>query len=363
MRRIRLTQENHQEVIESAIQVLKSGDLIIYPTETCYGVGADATHEKAIAKLLAYKTKRNDKPISVAVTDAKMASKYIHINSTARNIYDNFLPGPITVVSRSKGKLAKGVESIMGTQGIRIPDYPLVLELLKQYKKPITSTSANASYKKTPYTIADILRNTTKKQQSMIGLIIDAGRLPKRKPSTVVDATNDTLAIVREGSMQLKGSHIFNAYSLDDTQRFVKTLTTKFKNDIGKRGVVFLLQGNLGAGKTHFTKFLATELGVKHTVVSPTFLICREYPGKFNRRKVMLQHIDTYRFYDAKEMDELHPTTLFQAPNVVVIEWANKVHDYITRFLRNAVVVKIVITVTGEHARSFAYSIHTSKKA
>lgn len=357
MLRIKLTPHNHRGVINQAIAVLKNGGLIIYPTETCYGIGADATNQHAVDSLLTYKTKRNDRPISIAVSDKKMAARYVHINATAKNMYDNFLPGPITVVSKGKHTLAKGVESSMGTQGIRIPDYPLVLKLLSQYKKPITATSANVSYKKTPYTIADILRNTTKKQQSLVGLIIDAGRLPKRKPSTVVDATLDTIAIVREGSMKLHGAHVFNSYSLKDTEYLVDTLVQKIKKNLGTKAVVFLLQGDLGAGKTHFTKYLAKTLGVKNTITSPTFLICREYHGRINRKKITLQHIDTYRLYEASEMNELKPTELFRAPNVVVIEWANKVHNYIAPFLRNAVVIKIVITVTGEYSRTFEYQI------
>ncbi len=165
MQRLKLEKNNSAKLIEQAVTVLKNGGLMIYPTETCYGIGADATNQAAIKKLLDYKTKRNDKPISVAVSDKKMAAKYVHINKTADNIYDNFLPGPITVVSKSKHVLAQGVESSMGTQGIRIPDHAFILELLKVYKKPITATSANASYKKTPYTIADVLNNISEKQK------------------------------------------------------------------------------------------------------------------------------------------------------------------------------------------------------
>jgi L-threonylcarbamoyladenylate synthase len=358
MDRIRLTQTNQKEVLAKALMVLKSGGLVIYPTETCYGVGADATNQKAIDTLFAYKTKRKDKPFSIAVSDKKMAARYVHINKTAKNIYDNFLPGPITIVSKGKHKVADGVESSMGTQGIRVPDYPLVRDLVAAYKKPITATSANASYKKVPYTIADVLNNTSKKQQALIGLIIDAGRLPKRKPSTIVDTTLDNVYILREGSLEFGNKHLFVAKNVEQTGEFVEKLYEKLSKYIAKKTVVFLLQGEMGAGKTYFTKYLAKKLGVKNMIVSPTFALCNEYKGRVNKKTIILNHMDTYRMYEASEIDDLDPQALFRSPNVVVIEWANKVKDYIEKYLHGSVVVKIRITVLNESTRRFEYEIN-----
>lgn len=357
MTTIRLTKNNSKEVIDRAIEVLQSGGLVIYPTETCYGIGADATNSLAINTLLAYKTKRKDKPFSVAVTDKKMAAKYVYINKTAKNIYDNFLPGPITIISKGKHKLAPGVESSMGTQGIRVPKYPLVLELVQKYKKPITATSANASYKKIPYTITDVLNNISKKQKSLVGLIIDAGRLPKRKPSTIVDTTLDNIYILRDGSLEFDSPHAFLAEGVEKTGAFVDELYEKLRKYMGKKNIVFLLQGELGAGKTYFTKYLAKKLGIKNMVVSPTFTLCNEYTGRVNKKPVILNHMDTYRMYDASEIDDLRPQELFRSPNIVVIEWANKVVDYIQKYVQKSVVVKIKITVVGENTRRFEYEI------
>lgn len=357
MHRLTLTALNQQSVIEEAMAVLKQGGLVIYPTETCYGIGADATNQEAIDRLFRYKTKRADKPFSVAVTDQQMAEQYVEVNATAQNIYSHFLPGPITVISKGKHKLAAGVESSMGTQGIRIPDYPFVLELLRQYGRPITATSANASYKKTPYTIEDVLENISEKQKELVGLIIDAGQLPKRKPSTVVDTTLDSVHIVREGSLQLQHQQEFVAHSLNETEQFVEKIFSTVEPQVGQKTVVVLLQGELGAGKTHFTKFLAKKLGVTDVVVSPTFTICREYKGRVGTTPITLQHMDTYRMYEPNEIDALRPAEIFKAPNVVVIEWANKVSDYIQPYLGNAVVVQIRITATDEHTRQFEYDI------
>jgi L-threonylcarbamoyladenylate synthase len=361
MKIIKLTgdnkKNNHKFVIKEAIQALRQGGLVIYPTETCYGIGADATNQASIDKLLKYKTMRKDKPISVAVPNKKEAEKYVHINKSAENIYDNFLPGPITVVSKGKGLLAKGVENSLGTQGVRIPKFQFVLDLLKEYKKPITATSANASYKKTPYAISDVLNNISEKQKKMVDLIIDAGTLPKRKPSTVVDTTLENIHIVREGSIKLHKPEVFKAESLNDTKKFVGKIVSSLQNKIGKNKIVFLLQGDLGAGKTYFTKYLAQKFKVKENVVSPTFTLCNEYKGRFDKKSFMVYHIDTYRMYNPEEMNDLKPEVIFNAPNIVVIEWANKVYDYIKPYLKNTIVIDVSIVAPEETVRIFNYKI------
>ncbi|MEK7113386.1 MAG: tRNA (adenosine(37)-N6)-threonylcarbamoyltransferase complex ATPase subunit type 1 TsaE, partial [Patescibacteria group bacterium] len=308
---------------------------------------------------LLYKTKRNDKAISVAVSDIKMAQKYVHVNEMAKNIYQNFLPGPVTVVSRGKHTLAKGIESSMGTQGIRIPDYPLILDIVKKLGKPITATSANASYKKAPYTIKDIFDNISPKQKKMVDLILDAGRLPKRKPSTVVDTTLENIHIVREGSISFdeKDKKVLVSNSEKETERYAHKMHGELKPHIGKKNIVVLLQGELGAGKTFFTRHFAKKIGVKGVVNSPTFLLCKEYDGKVGDKKIKLHHMDTYRMYDARELEDLKPEEIFTSPNIVVIEWANKFLTQIEKYLKNAVVLKINIETMSENSRKFEYEI------
>jgi len=163
MKIINIKKTKKQQVVQEAIKVLKTDGLIIYPTETCYGIGVDATSQKAVDKLLAYKKRPEGKAIAIAVSDQKMAQQYVTVNETAKNIYKNFLPGPITIISKSKNKVAKGLEAEDATLGIRIPNYSLTLEIIKKFGFPVTTTSANVSYKKTPYSSDDILKNTTKK--------------------------------------------------------------------------------------------------------------------------------------------------------------------------------------------------------
>ena len=199
MKIVKLDDNSKEAIIRIAIEVLGSGGLIIFPTETSYGVGVDATNSNAVSRLLEYKRRPEGKAISVAVANLKLADKYVDINPAAEGIYKNFLPGPVTVISKSKKLLDARLESEQGSLGIRIPNYRLILDILEKFNKPITATSANSAGKKTPYSIDDIFNNLSKKQKSLIDLVIDAGELPHNPPSTVIDTTSEELTVYRKG--------------------------------------------------------------------------------------------------------------------------------------------------------------------
>ncbi len=342
---------NPEKIIERVVKTLKNGGMIAYPTETCYGMGVDATNEKAVKKLLEYKTKRDGKAISIAVCDKKMAKEYAVLNEIAENLYDNYLPGPLTVVSKSRKKVARGIEADDGTLGIRIPNHPLVLKLIKIFGKPITTTSANASYKKTPYSTKDILDNTSKKQQSLIDLIIDAGQLPKNKPSTVVNTTLNEVKILREGDVVLKKPKMLMSRSEKETKILARKL---LKENIGKKPTIFALQGELGTGKTQFTKGLAEYLKINKNVVSPTFILLREY--KIDKKDHKLYHIDTYRMSDETELIDLKFEEMMNKPNIISIEWAEKISKIIKKVKNRAKVIWIKFQYVNENERRIEYS-------
>ncbi len=331
--------QNKQEAILKANSILEDGGLLIYPTETCYGLGCDATNPKALAQLLNYKKFRGSKPISIAVANRKMAEKYVEINEMAENLYNNYLPGPITVISMSKGELVPPVVSMQGAVGVRYPDYPFMLEVIKAFGKPITATSANMSYKSAPYNIDQLIKDLPKKSLDLVDLILDAGTLPQNPPSTVLDTTMNQLSVLRQGKLEFEDALIKNkkveekqTKLTEETVQLGKEFADKYLGE--NKPVVIALSGELGAGKTQFAKGIAQGLGVDEIVNSPTYTIINEYPYMRDGDKKVLAHMDTWRL----QKSELAKSGLIQhleQGNTVVIEWADKFYQEIAALCDN----------------------------
>lgn len=360
MERIRYTKENSAIIIKKALNVLKNGGIFVFPTETCYGLGADATNQAAIDKLYSYKTRREGKPLSIAVCDIEMASKYVTINETAENLYKNYLPGPITVISKGLGKVAKGVESEYGTLGIRIPDNELVLNIIRAFGRPFTATSANISYMPKPYSVDSLLKNTPPKSQNLIDLIIDAGELPHRETSTVVDTTMNNLNIMRSGQINLAQQlsdqkAVMSAETSSDAQTvsFGAMNMLRHIDEPLSGPLVFFLSGELGTGKTQFSKGLASQLGIKEIIKSPTFTILNEYEYELGQRHGKFIHIDTWRVDSLKDLETIGLDQYLSAGNIIAIEWADKFFDDLQAKIRAASgkIINVIFDYLDENTR------------
>ncbi len=343
--------QDEPSLIRQAVKVLKKGGVVIYPTETCYGIGVGATNHNAVEKLIKYKGDRKNKPISVAVCDKEMAKEYIEFNPAAENIFDNFLPGPITVICRGKHKVDAKLESEQGTLGLRYPKHDLALKIIRAFGKPITSTSANVSNGKTPYEIADILNNISAKKKELIDLIIDAGRLSYHPPSTIVDTTLNDPQVLRQGEFVFddKKATTFVSNSVEETINIAQKILSTADRPLTTTSLVFALQGELGAGKTQFAKGVARGLEIKENVKSPTFILCAEYPF----HNGFLFHIDTWRMQNESELREIGFEKMLHPGNVIVIEWGQKVFAVLKKIekRKDVKVVWVKIEPMGENRR------------
>jgi L-threonylcarbamoyladenylate synthase len=331
------------KAIGIAVEALNAGQLVFLASETVYIAAVDATNEKAVKKLVTFKNRPFGKPFSVGVTDIKMAEKYVVLNETARNLYKRFLPGPVTVISTGKHNLAKGVEAENGTLGIRIPDYLFFQEVCKKLNKPITATSANASYQKRPYKLSDILDNISEKQKKLIDLMIDAGELPHNEPSTVIDTTiDDQLIILRQGKIKLKKKNEVLSRNEENTQNIAKELWQKYDSFVGKRAIIFALEGKMGTGKTQFVKGLAKAMGINKQITSPTYDLLNCLQSTVDSRQ--LAHIDTWRMLNPnKELKDLGTKKLIHDKSVLAIEWADRTVGEIKKYSEEAVIIWIKI--------------------
>ncbi len=332
---IDVTKKSKSEILEKTITVLKNDGLVIFPTETTYGAGVNATSQAAVDTLLAYKTRRQGKPLSIAVSDIRMANQFVDKNQSADRIYTRFLPGPVTVVSKvsslGESQLASGVVSEFGTLGIRIPDYQLVLDILQQFGKPITATSANSSGKKRPYTVADILDNISNKQRKLIDLVLDAGKLPHNPPSTVIDTTLSTPVTLRTGKEKISpNSHIWNSISSNEqeTKSIAGKVLLKHWNKLINQGLIIGLNGPLGAGKTVCAKGVAEFLQINQNITSPTYTYIEEYEYQRHGSSGKLYHLDLWKIDSQERFDLLEIETLPGSNNVLLIEWWNQIQVF-----------------------------------
>jgi L-threonylcarbamoyladenylate synthase len=177
------------DIIEKAVSILMHDGLVIYPTETVYGLGADAFSDEAILKVYEVKKRPLSMPISIAVSDMDMLAAVARIEPRMQGFLETFLPGPVTVVLRARNSVPEILTGGTGMIGIRMPAHPLALKLITKFDAPITATSANLHGAKDPQTPDEC---TIARE-----LLIDGGHLPGT-PSTVVDLT--TKQVIRPGA-------------------------------------------------------------------------------------------------------------------------------------------------------------------
>ena len=175
--------------IDTAVRVLSRDGLIVYPTETVYGLGADALSEDAVLKVYAVKGRPLSKPISIAVSDMDMLGAVAVVDEAARAFIKRFLPGPVTVILPVKSCLPEIITGGTGLVGIRWPAHEIALAIIARLDSPITATSANVSGEIPPTRPEDVYIHSD--------YLVDGGELPGT-PSTVVDLT--TLRVLRKGA-------------------------------------------------------------------------------------------------------------------------------------------------------------------
>ncbi len=344
--------------IQEAVAVLRSGGLVIYPTETTYGVAVDVENPRAVQKLLDYKGKRDGKAISVAVSDEAMASRYVTLNDTARQVYSTFLPGPVTVISTGTGIAAPGIASTDGKVGIRIPQFERALELISSFGGGISATGANASNKKRPYTVQDILDNTTQTQQDCIDLIIDVGELPHNEPSTVIDTTVDDIQVLRQGATFFSHSESIITQNEAETIEWFAQFVRRFRSSYTYTPVLFLFTGEMGAGKTHAIQGVAKGLGITDTVTSPTYALANEYEFSNESIPGVFVHMDCWKVGNWDELIDVGLDSYINENAVIAIEWAERFTKQFESYGSKAKLIWVSLeTGVSETQRIITYSI------
>lgn len=187
-------QNPQMRLIKKAVDALRNGGIIIYPTDTVYGLGCDLTNKKGIERIYEIKKRDKKKPLSFICSDLKHISQYAKVTDYAYKMMKRFLPGPYTFILEASRLVPKIILPKRQTTGIRVPDNNICLALVRELGQPIISTSvktADGEDVGNPYIIEEAWGK-------LVDLIIDGGTIIP-EPSSVISLVDDNIEVIRIG--------------------------------------------------------------------------------------------------------------------------------------------------------------------
>lgn len=188
------SQNPQPRLIKRAVEILRQGGIIIYPTDTVYGLGCGLSNKKGIEKIYELKKRNKKKPLSFVCSDLKNISQYAKVTDYAYKTMRRLLPGAYTFILEASRLVPKIILPKRSTTGIRVPDNQICLDLVKELGQPIISTSVKTAQGETlgdPYVIKEYFGR-------VVDLIIDGGIIMP-EPSSVISLVDDNIEIIRIG--------------------------------------------------------------------------------------------------------------------------------------------------------------------
>lgn len=187
--------------IDRALECLERGEVIIFPTETSYGIGCDATNDAAVARVFLIKGRPNDKGTPLIIPSQESAAEYIVINEKAHKLMDRYWPGALNIIGPVKeGSPISPRCAHDETQAVRVSSHPFCATLVRRFGKPIVASSANISGMDAAYSIKEVQKAFAERPDKP-DCIIDGGHLPKLPASTTVKILGDQVEVLRQGSV------------------------------------------------------------------------------------------------------------------------------------------------------------------
>ena len=194
--------EMNNDELEEVAEIIRNGGVVIFPTETVYGIGGNALNTETIKKIYEVKKRPSSKPLSILVKDKDEIEKYAQITSEIeKKIIDNFMPGPITLVLKKKENIIPEIVTAGNdTIGVRIPNNNIIAQVLKSCSLPIAAPSANISGQPSSTKLEDVIDDFNGKVDAMI----DGGECTEKVSSTVVQVVDGKVRILREGIITIE---------------------------------------------------------------------------------------------------------------------------------------------------------------
>ena len=187
-----------EKLVERAIRILKNGGIVAFPTDTIYGLGANAFNEDAVLRIYEAKVRPRNFALTLLLADTSQIKLVAeNIPKMAWKLAEKFMPGALTIVLNKSMAVSNMITGEGNTVAVRIPNHPVPIALVKGLGAPITGTSANISGGNNPLTAEDVF----KQLRYRVDMIIDGGRCPIGVSSTVLDLTTNPPKIIREGAI------------------------------------------------------------------------------------------------------------------------------------------------------------------
>lgn len=212
--------ELHTEDFKTAGDLIRSGGLVAFPTETVYGIGANALDEEALLKIYKAKGRPSDNPLIMHISDVDCLSKYVNeISDKALSLIESFWPGPLTMVFKKSDIVPSVVTGGLDTVAIRMPKHPIAKSIIEQAGVPVAAPSANISGKPSPTRGQHVIDDLS----GRVNMIVDGGKADLGLESTVLDVSSDIPCILRPGSIthsmleEVVGEVKYDAHLSDET--------------------------------------------------------------------------------------------------------------------------------------------------
>jgi L-threonylcarbamoyladenylate synthase len=198
---MKIITELAEETLKEIKKILDEDGIIIFPTDTVYGIGCNCYSEVALKKLYSFKNRPLTKPINV-LTDSleKIETIAKGLSIKEKDLIQKYLPGDLTIIVDKKETVPDLLTANLNTVGVRIPNHKMALKILKYYPYPLATTSVNLSGDSPGIEVEDFIEEF----QDKVDLIVDGGISPIGVPSTIVRVENDEIKILREGRLKIE---------------------------------------------------------------------------------------------------------------------------------------------------------------
>ncbi len=371
-----------QDRLSEITQILASGGVLVCPSDTTYGLLVDAKNELAVGKLIKLKERPRGKPISIFVDSWEMMEKYVDTSRLTSEV-KSLLPGSYTVVLPSLHATSPLLEAEDGTIGVRLIDTPnsndkipmsnkiqstnvekkhlgtesfgnLVTALVAKYGKPLTATSANISGGGLCYSPAAFFHQLSEVKKELVDAVIDAGELTHNPPSTVIHLGRHAPVVLRANDQNYIHHETQIVKHESETGDVASTVFEIVRNYLGVKPIVVLLDGELGGGKTTWTKYFAEHFGIQD-VVSPTYTYECEYKVQNGGAITRFKHYDLYNITNPEDIAYLDITKHCTVNTISCIEWSGQLsHEVRVRLANSTYLVRILFEYEGEKERKIS---------